>query len=74
MLGKGIGYGKTILFGEMFAVFGTPVIASALSMTADAEVVQTTRGCRWSPWKGSSRIWVSVRNTSALCSGAICRP
>jgi mevalonate kinase len=43
-LGKGIGYGKTILFGEMFAVFGTPVIASALSMTADAEVVRTTTG------------------------------
>jgi len=43
-LGKGIGYGKTILFGEMFAVFGIPVIASALSMTADAEVIQTTPG------------------------------
>ena len=43
-MGKGIGYGKTILFGEMFAVFGVPVIASALSMTADAEVVQTTSG------------------------------
>ncbi len=40
-MGRGIGYGKTILFGEMFAVFGVPVIASALSMTADAEVVQT---------------------------------
>ena len=43
-MGKGIGYGKTILFGEMFAVFGTPVIASALSMTTDAEVVQTASG------------------------------
>jgi mevalonate kinase len=43
-LGKGIGYGKTILFGEMFAIFGIPVIASALSMTADAEVVQTASG------------------------------
>ncbi len=43
-MGKGIGYGKTILFGEMFAVFGIPVIASALSMTADAEVVQTASG------------------------------
>jgi mevalonate kinase len=43
-LGKGIGYGKTILFGEMFAVFGVPVIASALSMTADAEVVRTASG------------------------------
>ncbi|MFB3818758.1 MAG: mevalonate kinase [Candidatus Methylomirabilales bacterium] len=43
-MGKGIGYGKTILFGEMFAVFGVPVIASALSMTAEAEVVQTRAG------------------------------
>ena len=40
-MGKGIGYGKTILFGDMFAVFGIPVIASALSMTADAQVVRT---------------------------------
>jgi len=43
-VGKGIGYGKTILFGEMFAVFGVPVIATALSMTAEAEVVKTTSG------------------------------
>jgi mevalonate kinase len=43
-VGKGIGYGKTILFGEMFAVFGIPVIASALSMKAEAEVVQTGSG------------------------------
>ena len=43
-MGKGIGYGKTILFGEMFAIFGVPVIASALSMTAEAEVVQTASG------------------------------
>jgi len=43
-LGRGIGYGKTILFGEMFAIFGIPVIASALSMTADAEVVQSASG------------------------------
>jgi mevalonate kinase len=43
-LGKGIGYGKTILFGEMFAIFGIPVIASALSITADAEVTQAASG------------------------------
>jgi len=43
-LGKGIGYGKTILFGEMFAIYGIPVIASALSMTADAEVTHTQSG------------------------------
>ena len=43
-MGRGIGYGKTILFGEMFAIFGVPVIASALSMTAEAEVVQTASG------------------------------
>ncbi len=43
-MGRGIGYGKTILFGEMFAIFGIPVIASALSMTAEAEVVPTGSG------------------------------
>jgi mevalonate kinase len=43
-LGRGIGYGKTILFGEMFAVFGVPVIASAVSMTAEADVTQTASG------------------------------
>jgi mevalonate kinase len=43
-LGKGIGYGKTILFGEMFAIYGIPVIASALSMTAEAEVARTRSG------------------------------
>ena len=43
-MGKGIGYGKTILFGEMFAVFGIPVIASALSMTADGQVDPTASG------------------------------
>ena len=43
-MGKGIGYGKTIMFGEMFAVFGVPVIAAALSMKAEAEVVQTESG------------------------------
>ena len=43
-MGRGLGYGKTILFGEMFAVFGIPVIASALSMTAEADVAQTASG------------------------------
>jgi mevalonate kinase len=38
---KGIGYGKTILFGEMFAIFGVPVIAAALSLTTEAEVAPT---------------------------------
>ncbi|MBM4332473.1 MAG: mevalonate kinase [Deltaproteobacteria bacterium] len=43
-MAKGIGYGKTILFSDMFSVFGVPVIASALSMTADAELFQTASG------------------------------
>ena len=43
-MGKGIGYGKTILFGEMFAIFGIPVIASALSVTAEAEVTRAGSG------------------------------
>ncbi len=43
-MGTGIGYGKTILFGEMFAIFGIPVVASALSLTAEAEVVPVLSG------------------------------
>jgi mevalonate kinase len=40
-LGTGKGYGKTILFGEHFVVYGLPAIASALSSvtTATVEVV-----------------------------------
>ncbi|HTU00200.1 MAG TPA: mevalonate kinase [Candidatus Sulfotelmatobacter sp.] len=43
-MGRGIGYGKTILFGEMFAIFGVPVVASAISLKAEAEFVQTKSG------------------------------
>jgi mevalonate kinase len=43
-VGKGRGYGKTIFFNEHFTVYGPPVIAFALSMTADAEVVGTESG------------------------------
>jgi len=37
-LGTGRGYGKTILFGEHFVVFGLPAIASALGSYTIAEV------------------------------------
>ena len=43
-MGKGRGYGKTIFFGEHFTVYGPPVIALALSLTADAEVTRTESG------------------------------
>ena len=41
-MGTGKGYGKTILFGEHFVVYGLPAIASALGAftTADAKVVE----------------------------------
>ncbi len=35
---RGIGYGKTILFGEHFVVYGLPAIASAISDCTVAEV------------------------------------
>jgi mevalonate kinase len=37
-MGSGKGYGKTILFGEHFVVFGLPAIASALGSYTTAEV------------------------------------
>ena len=37
-MGSGKGYGKTILFGEHFVVYGLPAIASALSSYTTAEV------------------------------------
>jgi mevalonate kinase len=43
-VGKGRGFGKTIFFGEHFTVYGTPVIASALSLTAQAEVHRASSG------------------------------
>ena len=37
-MGKGSGFGKTILFGEHFVVHGVAGIASAIDSVADAEV------------------------------------
>jgi mevalonate kinase len=45
-LGKGSGYGKTILFGEHFVVYGLPAIAAAISATTTA-IVRRTREPGW---------------------------
>ncbi|MFH0832575.1 MAG: mevalonate kinase [Candidatus Aenigmatarchaeota archaeon] len=44
MTGRGIGYGKTILFGEHFVVYGFPGIASAISDYTIAEVEEGEKG------------------------------
>lgn len=44
MSGKGIGFGKTILFGEHFVVYGLPAIASAISDYTLAEVEDGDEG------------------------------
>ncbi|MBN1802287.1 MAG: mevalonate kinase [Candidatus Lokiarchaeota archaeon] len=44
--GSGIGYGKTILFGEHFVVYGLPAIASALGSYTLAKV-KVSRGSGW---------------------------
>ena len=45
-MGTGNGYGKTILFGEHFVVYGLPAIASALSSSTTAEI-QVVDGEGW---------------------------
>jgi mevalonate kinase len=43
-MGRGSGFGKTILFGEHFVVQGVPGIASAVDSVADAEVKKAAKG------------------------------
>ena len=43
-MGKGSGYGKVILFGEHFVVYGVPGIVSAIDSTTDAEVKKAAKG------------------------------
>jgi len=45
-MGKGKGYGKTILFGEHFVVYGLPAIASALGSETIA-TVEVVDGTGW---------------------------
>lgn len=44
LIGKGYGYGKVILFGEHFVVYGLPGIASAISDYTLAEVEEGEEG------------------------------
>ncbi len=43
-MGKGSGFGKTILFNEHFVVHGVPGIVSAVDSAADAEVKKAAKG------------------------------
>ena len=43
-MGRGFGFGKTILFGEHFVVHGVPGIASAVDSVAEAVVEKDDRG------------------------------
>jgi mevalonate kinase len=45
-MGKGSGFGKTILFGEHFVVHGVPGIASAVDSAADSEVKKIAEGIK----------------------------
>ena len=42
-MGKGVGHGKIIIFGEHFVVHGAPAIAAAISNTANVEVKKSDK-------------------------------
>ena len=42
-VGKGTGFGKIILFGEHFVVYGLPAIASAISDTTIATIIDSDK-------------------------------
>ena len=44
VVGKGLGYGKVIFFGEHFVVHCVPGIVSAIDSTTDAEVKKAVKG------------------------------
>ena len=54
-IGKGKGYGKTILFGEHFVVYKLPAIASAIHSSTTAEV---------KPWAGKGSKLNDLRNAT----------
>lgn len=43
-MGKGLGFGKSIFFGEHFVIYGVPGIVAALQQTANATVTKTKEG------------------------------
>lgn len=43
-MGRGLGYGKVILFGEHFVVHGVPGVVSAIDAKTEAEVKKTDKG------------------------------
>ena len=45
-MGKGSGFGKTILFGEHFVVHGVPGIASAVDSAANSDVKKIAQGIK----------------------------
>ena len=50
-MGRGVGYGKIILFGEHFVVHGAPAIAAGISNAAVVEVKESTANSIVSEWE-----------------------
>jgi len=60
-MGKGVGHGKIIIFGEHFVVHGAPAIAAGISNTSNVEVKRSDR----------NRIVTSQRVVEAMSIAAI---
>jgi mevalonate kinase len=65
-MGKGSGFGKVILFGEHFVVYGAPGIVSAIDSTTDAEVKKAVKGITMVDEREGAKGYVGEKRTQQL--------
>ena len=65
-MGRGSGFGKTILFGEHFVVHGIPGIVSAIDSVTDAEAKKTIKGINITDERTGAKGYVEKKKLQQL--------